>query len=48
MVTAIDYLKEIAPVDVVVISGNHDYERMFYAGDVIAGWYRNDKKRYSR
>ena len=29
MVTAIDYLKEIAPVDVVVISGNHDYERMF-------------------
>lgn len=43
MVTAIDYLKERAPVDVVVVSGNHDYERMFYAGDVIAGWYRNDK-----
>jgi len=42
MVTAIDYLKERAPVDVVVVSGNHDYERMFYAGDVIAGWYRND------
>tara|TARA_R110002095_G_scaffold196461_1_gene175336 strand:- start:1119 stop:2279 length:1161 start_codon:yes stop_codon:yes gene_type:complete len=43
MVTAIDYLKTIAPVDVIVISGNHDYERMFYAGDVISGWYRNDK-----
>ena len=43
MVTAIDYLKTIAPVDVVVISGNHDYERMFYAGDVISGWYRNDE-----
>ena len=42
MVTAIDYLKQIAPVDVVVVSGNHDYERMFYAGDVISGWYRND------
>jgi len=42
MTTAIDYLKEKAPVDVIVVSGNHDYERMFYAGDVIAGWYRND------
>jgi len=43
MVTAIDYLKEIAPVEVIVVSGNHDYERMFYAGDVLAGWYRNDE-----
>lgn len=42
MTTAIDYLKEKAPVDVIVVSGNHDYERMFYAGDVLAGWYRND------
>tara|TARA_R110000751_G_C13775554_1_gene480570 strand:- start:1372 stop:2520 length:1149 start_codon:yes stop_codon:yes gene_type:complete len=42
MVTAIDYLKKIAPVDVIVVSGNHDYERMFYAGDVVAGWYRDD------
>jgi len=42
IVYAIDYLTTIAPVDVLVISGNHDYERMFYAGDVLAGWYRND------
>ena len=42
IVQAIDYLKIIAPVDVVVISGNHDYERMYYAGDVISGWFRND------
>jgi len=42
MTTAIDYLKEQAPVDVIIVSGNHDYERMFYAGDVLAGWYRND------
>ena len=42
MVKAIDYLKDIAPVHVIVISGNHDFERMFYAGDVISGWYRND------
>ena len=39
---AVDYLKERAPVDIIVVSGNHDYERMFYAGDVLAGWYRND------
>ena len=40
--TAVDYLKKKAPVDIIVVSGNHDYERMFYAGDVLAGWYRND------
>ena len=43
MVRAIDSLKLRAPVHVIVISGNHDFERMFYAGDVISGWYKNDK-----
>ena len=42
MVRAIDYLKQKAPVDVIIVSGNHDFERMFYAGDVLSGWYRND------
>ena len=42
MTMAVNYLKEKAPVDIIVVSGNHDYERMFYAGDVLAGWYRND------
>lgn len=42
MTRAIDYLKTKAPVHVIVVSGNHDFERMFYAGDVIKGWYRND------
>lgn len=42
MVEAIEMLKKIAPVHVIVVSGNHDYERMYYAGDVIAGWFRND------
>ena len=42
IVYTVDYLKKIAPVDVIVIAGNHDYERMYYVGDVIAGWYRND------
>ena len=43
IVRAVDYLQEIAPVHLTVVSGNHDYERMFYAGDVIAGWYRENK-----
>ena len=42
MVYTIDYLKQIAPVDVIVVSGNHDYERMYYIGDVVSGWFRND------
>jgi hypothetical protein len=42
IVRAVDFLKDIAPVDIIVVSGNHDYERMFYAGDVLSGWYRND------
>jgi len=42
MVRAIDFLKERSPVDVIVVSGNHDFERMFYIGDVLAGWYHND------
>lgn len=35
MDTAIMYLSQFAPVDVVVIQGNHDYERMFYIGDLL-------------
>jgi hypothetical protein len=42
IVRAVDFLKDVAPVDIIVVSGNHDYERMFYAGDVLSGWYRND------
>ena len=40
--TAVNYLKEKAPVDIIVVSGNHDYEGMFFGGDVLAGGYRND------
>ena len=43
VIKAINYLSQYAPVDVVVIQGNHDYERMFYAGEVLSAWYTNDK-----
>ena len=43
LVKAIDYLSAFAPVDVIVVQGNHDFERMFYIGEVIESWYRNYK-----
>lgn len=41
MVEVIDQLQVIAPVDVPIISGNHDKERCFYLGDTLESWYRN-------
>tara|TARA_R110000824_G_scaffold354243_1_gene541318 strand:+ start:2416 stop:3585 length:1170 start_codon:yes stop_codon:yes gene_type:complete len=40
---AIDYLAQFAPVDVIVVQGNHDFERMFYAGEVLDAIYKNNK-----
>ena len=40
---AIDYLAQFAPVDVVVVQGNHDFERMFYVGEVLDAMYHNNK-----
>ena len=40
---AIDYLSQFAPVDVVVVQGNHDFERMFYVGEVLDALYNNNK-----
>jgi hypothetical protein len=31
-------LLEIAPVDILMVSGNHDTERVFYLGEVLSGW----------
>jgi len=38
MVDGINRLREIAPVDVIIIPGNHDMERVFYLGDALSGW----------
>ena len=43
MVRAIRFLSEAAPVDVVVVQGNHDYERMFYAGEYLRAFFKNDE-----
>lgn len=43
LVDAIDYLRQIAPVDVVVIPGNHERSSMFHLGDALECWYHADK-----
>jgi hypothetical protein len=43
MVKIIDKLSNIAPVDVLVIPGNHDTERAFYLGDSLECWYHGSK-----
>jgi hypothetical protein len=35
-------LSQIAPIDIVMIPGNHDYERNFYLGDSLEGWFYNN------
>lgn len=35
----IDYCSQMAPVDVLIVPGNHDEERSFYMGDALQCWY---------
>lgn len=35
----IDRCSEIAPVDVLLVPGNHDANRLFYLGEVLSCWY---------
>ncbi len=41
LVEMIDICAQIAPVDILIVPGNHDRERMFYAGDALECWYHN-------
>jgi hypothetical protein len=40
---AIDYLKDLAPVDVVISPGNHDQSTMIHVGDSLECYYHNDQ-----
>lgn len=42
-ITAIDYLRQFAPVDVLMIPGNHDWTRTFFLGETLVHHYRNDE-----
>ena len=43
LINGIQKLSQLAPVVVKVIPGNHDYERSFYLGDSLQGWFHNDE-----
>ena len=38
----IDSCSQIAPVDVLIVPGNHDEQRAFYLGDSLECWYHNN------
>jgi hypothetical protein len=42
LVNTINNLSSVAPVDVVVIPGNHDEVTMFSLGEVLDAWFHND------
>lgn len=44
IVSAINRLSEIADVDVLMQSGNHDTERIVYLGEVLEAIYENNKR----
>jgi hypothetical protein len=41
---AIEELSQSYPVDVIIVTGNHDEERMFYAGEMLAAYFRNSDR----
>lgn len=41
LVEGIDRARQVAPVDVVFVPGNHDENTTYHLGEVIAAWYRN-------
>lgn len=44
MIATIDKLSAIAPVDVLIIPGNHDEATMFTLGELLDAWYRDSGK----
>lgn len=37
----IDACAQVAPVDVIIVPGNHDQQRSFYLGDALECWYHD-------
>lgn len=42
VVHGIDIARQVAPVDVIVVPGNHDPQQMYRMAEVLHAWYRND------
>lgn len=43
IIKAVDRLSMIAPVRLIAIPGNHDYQKVFYLGDVLEAKYENNE-----
>lgn len=43
IIKSIEYLKTVAPVDVIIVQGNHDYQKCFYLGEVLEAYYTLDE-----
>lgn len=43
IIKAVDQLTEIAPVRLIGVPGNHDFQKTFYLGDVLEVKYENNK-----
>jgi hypothetical protein len=43
IIQTIETMTQIAPVDVVIVKGNHDEERIFYFGDMLVSQFHNNK-----
>lgn len=41
LIDSINMLRKVAPVDVIQVPGNHDEERIYYAGAFIKAWFHN-------
>ena len=44
LINTINQLSSIAPVDVIIVSGNHDTETMFMIGEMLDAYYYNNEK----
>lgn len=40
-VSLIESLMTVAPVDILIVTGNHDEERTFYLGETLYAWFSN-------
>ena len=43
LVRAIARLRQLAPVQVLMVTGNHDTQRIYYLGSAVESWFRNTK-----
>jgi hypothetical protein len=42
LVDAINLCRQVADVQVMVVTGNHDHQRSYFLGEVLVAWFRDD------